>query len=974
MNTLTSKRLRGLCLALALFLLHAPAVAQTGKIVGTVVDAETGDPLLSATVNIEGTTIGAATDLDGNYELANVAPGAYNLVFRYISYNTKVVQGVDVKAGETTRLDVTMSEEAVGLDEIVVEVEAATNSEGALLRVRQRASAVSDAISAEAISRSGSSDAADAMAKVTGASVQDGRYVSVRGLGDRYASTQINGVRMPSADPDRNAVQFDLMPAGLLDNIVTLKTFTPDKPGNFSGGLIDINTKNFPDHLLVKFSTSVSANTEAHFGDQFLLYSGGELGFLGIDGSFDIPEPLRDPNVIIPERLDARSNAGLADTLNQYSQAFNGIMAPAFSADAPLNRSYALSVGNKVGLFGGQLGFLGSLTYSRGASFRDGFAGRYSVTEGASEMITDLAASDVRGKEEASLGGLLNVAYRPVPSQEIAANVFFTRVAESQARYQEGLYPGASSANDSTTFLQNRVLTYAERDLVSGQLRGEHAFGNRARFAWVASLGTTRQDEPDRRLFANTLRRVSDGNGGLDTLYGATGSGIQEPSRYFRTMEENNLDYKADLSFSFNQWGGLKSELKVGGAFTRIERTFRERLFQLAAETAYIDPYAGDPDAYFSDDNTGIVRVDTSRRTGRVTYRFGHYLKTRTTDPFNNYDGDQSITAGYLMLELPIVRTLKLIGGARIEQTDLEVLSQAAIQEDGTVLKDSTNFGQIKETDVLPSLNLVYNLTDNMNLRLAATRTLARPTFREFAPFSNTDIILSNLVIGNPSLKRTLITNYDFRWEWFTRPGEILAASVFYKRLDNPIELTLIGGTNGQRKFDNVDEATVLGLELELRKRLDQVLPWLKHVSLGGNASFINSRINIGENELRIKQALDSTASDTRELQGQSPFTLNLDLAYENYETGTSIGLYYNVFGRRLSVVSLGATPDVFERPRPQLDFTASQQFRSVTVKVSAKNLLNSAYRETYRYQGQDFDYYRYETGRTFSLSLSYTL
>ena len=270
------------------------------------------------------------------------------------------------------------------------------------------------------------------------------------------------------------------------------------------------------------------------------------------------------------------------------------------------------------------------------------------------------------------------------------------------------------------------------------------------------------------------------------------------------------------------------------------------------------------------------------------------------------------------MVELPLTRRLKIIGGARFEATRMEVVSQDSTQD----------VGRLDNDDVLPSLNVVYQLQDNMNLRAAATRTLARPTFREIAPFESFAFINGSFFIGNPGLERTLITNYDLRWEWFVRPGEILAVSGFYKDLQNPIERTILGGTNGQIQFQNVDEATVLGAEVELRKQLGTLVRPLRHFALGLNASFTHSTIRVPETELVVRRAIDPDAPDTRRLQGQSPFLVNADLAYENFESGTTASLFYNVFASRLSSVSKGGTPDVYERPSPQLDFTFSQRIK----------------------------------------------
>jgi TonB-dependent receptor len=355
----------------------------------------------------------------------------------------------------------------------------------------------------------------------------------------------------------------------------------------------------------------------------------------------------------------------------------------------------------------------------------------------------------------------------------------------------------------------------------------------------------------------------------------------------------------------------------------------------------------------------GIVDYDSTRGQ----YIFGHTVRDESKDK-NNYDGSRRVNAAYGMLELPLARSLKVIGGVRVETTLIEIASM-----DSTLDK-----GNIDEVDLLPSLNVVYNLTDRMNLRAAYSNTLARPTFREISPFASFDFDIGDFRIGNPNLDRTRIANYDMRWEWFVRPGEILAVSLFYKDMTNPIEEAIIGGTNGQLQYQNVAQATVRGAEFEIRQGLDFVAGFTRNLSLGMNLSLVDSNVDIPDTELTTRLEIDSTASATRELQGQSPYILNADLSYDNLRSGTTAALYFNVFGGRLSNVSLGGTPDVFERSSPQLDFTLSQRLPGRwSAKVSAKNLLDSSYKLSHSFQGDEFIYQEYKRGRSFSLGVSYS-
>ncbi|MCB0295561.1 MAG: carboxypeptidase-like regulatory domain-containing protein, partial [Calditrichaeota bacterium] len=463
-------------LVLGLLIVHAsPALlgqsGDSGTITGQLVDAQTGDPLIGANVLIDGTLLGASTDLDGLFVVTGVPAGTYTIVVDYVGYAQTRIEAVEVKAGESARLSLAMAPEAIQGDVVVVEARLLENTDASLLKKRQKAAAVSDAISAEEISRSGSSDAADAMSRVTGASVVGGKYVYVRGLGDRYSNTQLNGAELPSADPDKKAVQMDLFPSNLLDNIVTQKTFTPDQPGNFSGGIVNIGTKSFPDGFTLKFSTTSSYNTRSTFSDNILTYPGGDLDWLGMDdGTRDIPDLLADPDITIPNVGEARNNAALAQELDAFSKAFNPVMAPT-TRSGPVNQSYAFSVGNNISLFGRPLGYIGSISYSRKFdAYEDGEVGGWQLTGRVSEtdsLKDNYRFSDRQGSEEVSWGGLATLAYKPHPGHEISLNYMHSQSGESKSRYLNGILLRDLSPSDT---FETRVLGYTERNIRSFQL------------------------------------------------------------------------------------------------------------------------------------------------------------------------------------------------------------------------------------------------------------------------------------------------------------------------------------------------------------------------------------------------------------------------------------------------------------------------------------------------------------------------
>ncbi|MCI0695766.1 TonB-dependent receptor [candidate division KSB1 bacterium] len=938
-----------------IIILMAPsAFAQnSGRLKGKVVDAQTGEPLPSANVFIDQTTMGAATDLDGVYTINAIPPGTYTVVTSMLGYAKVQVNGVKITDKEVVVLDFPLKPEAIVGEAVVVEVEALKNTEAALLRNRQKASAVSDAISAEAISRSGSGTAAEAMEQVTGASVIDGKYVYVRGLGDRYMNTQLNGSALPSSNPDRNTVAFDLFPSKLLENIVTVKTFTPDKPGNFTGGSVDIATRSFPENFSLSFTVGSSFNTQVTLKENFLTYPGGKRDWLAFDdGTRELPTAVANSANGIPNVGAAFTNREAAYKLDRASESFNSVMAPS-TKTGPLDQSYAFSIGNQTSLFGKQLGYLGSLTYSRGySSYTGGVTGQYQLTGKVSEVeeLNKLSRfDDNRSIDEVLWGGLINLSYKLSANHQLSSNYIYNRAAESSTRYQNGELPRDLAPG---TFYETRTLQYTERELRSAQLSGSHLLPSvwNARLEWTGSFTNSRQQEPDLRYFSNDYTPAAN-----TTHYNISASNYPRPAHYYRDMDEEQWEGNLNITVPFKQWQGFASSFKFGGLVSGKDRLFRERRYEFHQTS--LARYNGNPQQFFSSQFLGIVDSTGGR------YRFGNYI-VDASESSNNYDGNQDIRAFFGMVDLPLLPALRFIGGVRYEETDILVASQNPVKEKG----------DLKNEDVLPSLNFVYQLSSTMNLRAAYGKTLARPTFRELAPFASFDFVGDFVFIGNPALKRTLVDNYDLRWEWFSRPGEIYAVSGFYKRFENPIERAIVSNNN-EGQFQNVDEAIVYGAEFEARKRLDIISPRLANFQVGGNFSLIHSEVDIPAVELATIRDLDPNASGKRELQGQSPYILNLDFGYDNLKTGTAVSLFYNIFGERLSEVSLGGTPNIYEQPRGLLDLTLSQRvWQTITVKVSAKNLLNSDIRKVHHYKGADYISREHKLGRTLSLSLTYNV
>ncbi|MFZ5979167.1 MAG: TonB-dependent receptor domain-containing protein [Candidatus Zixiibacteriota bacterium] len=955
-----------LALAVSSLLIISVEAASTGRVSGQVVDAKTGEPLIGASIYLEGTKLGAITDLDGNFIIKNIDPGTYSLRAQMVSYATVTVTEVEV-IDDDVQMNFQLSSTVYEVKDIVVKGKAMNNTEAIMLKHRQASSSVNDAISSEQISRSGSGNAAEAVKSVVGATVTEGKYVYVRGLGDRYSSIELNGSPLPSPDPDKQAVPMDLIPANLLDNIVVQKTFTPDKSGNFTGGAVDLGTREMPKSLTFNFATAGGYNAQVA-GKDLITYEGGSTDWLGYDdGTRDLPSSLTSPETV-PDKTEAVNDYNKAVELTEMTRSLNDQLTPS-TRSGPLNQSYALSYGNQFQVFDKPLGMIASLSYSRKTSFYDdGFKGEWTLSGHDSvktELDSEHELNDSRAKDEVLWGSLVNMAYSLHNNHRVGFTFMYTQNGESEARLLEGDNKemlGVEDDPDRKAIWTTRVLSYTERKLSTFQFKGEHVIKG-LRLEWVNSTSKTNQNDPDMRFMSDHYRQRED-----IKFYNLQLSHYPPPTHYFRELEESNREGQLDVTLPFKQWKGYASRLKFGGAYLKKERDFSEWTYEIQGLFNKYNSYGGDVDSFFAEDNVGYsISFDTTFVGDQI------YVDTNikmldggvvvsATDPGSFYSGRQNIYAGYGMLDIPLLRDLKLVGGVRYESTMMDI--------EQTLVEDSTG-EEINEGDWLPSLNLIYKLTENMNFRASYGRTLARPTLREIAPWSSEDFVGGRTLIGNPDLKMTKINNYDFRWEYYSRPGEILAVSLFYKKLENPIEIAILN-INDNVMPKNVDNGKLYGAEFEVRERLDQITSLLRNFQLGANLTLVHSEVDIDEKEL-IQLEASGFYDFTRPLTGQSPYVINFDLTFDNYRTGTRATLLYNIFGKRLAYNAEAATPDIYERPRKVLDFTLSQQmFGNMKLKFAVMNIFNDEVKFSHEYKGKEFIHSSYTTGTDFKLGVTY--
>jgi outer membrane receptor for ferrienterochelin and colicin len=899
-----------LAFAALLSLAAAPLAAQAGQIAGRVLDAATGRPVASARVAVQGLQLAANSGVDGRYAIAGVPAGARGVTVSALGYATKTVTGVQVPAGGSAPLDLALSAATLLLESVTVTAQAERGSVTQALDEQRTAVGVVNALSAEQIARSPDGDAAQAIRRVSGVTVQDGRYVVVRGLSERYTTASLNGARLPSPEPERRVVPLDLFPAGLLETVSTFKTFTPNLSGDFSGALVNIRTRSFPAEPFLTFSSGLGY-APGVAGQDMLLPPLERVDWTGFGSGRGLP-------VEIARFGDFQGRSITSPEYNQMVNSLRGVWLPE-QQQGGMNGSASLSMGGTRPVFGREAGYVGSFSYSREYErLRDHRRAQVLLTDQATQSVreTDRFTGEV-GRVAVLWGGVLNVGAALGEDHRISLNNTFNRSSENEARADSGTLEITGSE-----LVINR-LRLVERSVRSNQLRGEHGLG-RAGLEWaVTSSGVTR-DEPDRSEW------VLDTSGGAPRWLAVSN---EAAVRTFGALREDSWEGQADYHLALGSGG--RHRLSFGALYRATERDADNTSYSVSALGLPEDATALSPAEIFD---------------GRYTGADDRYFLVVPLGAGGSYAARDRLAAGYGMLEWGITGRIRVVGGARVERSEVTVTSDPTFGE--------TDVAAPSYTDVLPSLALNVELTERQKLRLSASRTLARPEYRELSDIAYRDVIGEELVRGNPSLRRALIQNYDARWEWYPAADEIVSVAVFGKRFDHPIERIYLN-TSGSRivSFANAESALNYGVELELRKSLAVLGGWGESFSVTTNATVVRSEVRtVGEDA-------------DRAMVGQSPYVVNAGLAYATADGGTAASVLYNVFGRRITSAGAGAFPDVYEQPRHVLDLSLRRRMGGrLSFKLDAENLLNARHelvqggvvRETYR------------TGRAFSFGVTW--
>ncbi|MBK1441795.1 TonB-dependent receptor [Parapedobacter sp. ISTM3] len=917
--------------------------AQQGRIVGTVSESGTTENLSGVSVAVKGSTIGVATDFEGDYSL-ELAPGIYTIVYSFIGYETKEVESVEVKAGDVVHLDVAMVVSADMLGEVVVTTTARQNTEISLLNMQRNASTLMDGLSLQSINRSGASSIASAVRVVPGVSIQDGKFVYVRGLGDRYTKSILNGMDIPGLDPDKNTVQMDIFPTNILENIVVVKSASAELPADFTGGVVDVVTKDFPTQRQFNISISGGFNPDMHFKNNYLSYAGGGTDFLGFDdGTRKLP---------ISSSMTIPSPAGDNGTLEGITRSFNPIMA-ADRQNSFADFSIGANYGNQYNIGVNKLGVIASIEYKNTTTFYEGFRnGVYQKPENNSELElrsdrTRWGDLGVRGVLGSVLAG---ISYKTERSKYVL-NLLHIQNGESRA----ALFDQRTEISNVINVVKNN-LEYTQRSVSNLQLGGKHTNSD-ASFTTEWKLSPTLAKVYDKDVRLTTFIVGSNGY--------TIGSDAGFPNRVWRDLDEMNLVGKLDFTKKY-QLFAQGASLKFGGLYSYKQRDYSIQSYNIAYRAVSTGDLNGDPNAILADENVWTPETNSG------------YFVRGNFQPANTFDATQLTAAIYVSNEAKIGDRLRTVIGLRAEQFTSLLTGQNST---GTINYD--NEKTIEKLDLFPSANLIYALTAQSNVRVAYSRTTARPTFKEISPVQIADLLTDLTFLGNLDLKPTYINNIDVRYELFGDNAQLFALSGFYKRFKDPIELVAysnIAPTNVTPR--NAPEADVFGVELEGRKNLGFISDGLEKLSVNVNVSFIESRIAMSkglgmEYDSRLMFAREGEViDDTRQLQGQSPYLINAGLNYNNSDIGLETGLFYNVQGKTLEVVGLAQNPDVYVQPFHSLNFNFSKKLGSQrgTISVKVENILDDNRESLYESYGAAKQAFQFRNpGRNFSLGYSWS-
>jgi TonB-dependent receptor len=908
---------------------------------GSVSDGSNKEALIGANVEIVGaTTTNVVTDIDGKYLAEDLMPGVYKVIVTYLGFQESKTENITLKAGVVETVNIELKDASLVTSEVVVTAEASKKSIVGLMTLQQKSATIVTGISSDDIKKTPDRSASDVLKRLSGTSIQGGKFVIIRGLADRYNAATLNGLPLPSTEPDRRAFSFDLFPSSLLDNLMVYKTAAADLPGEFAGGVIQLNTKEVPDSKFFNFSVNGSFNSISTF-KPYASNAGSSTDFLGFDnGERAMPKELQNLNIV---DFQNRFN-GTGDVTNQYN------LYRQFKNDWTINQKTSMmpSFGAQAsgGMRLGKFGFIAAANYGMTYRTTETERGLYNV-----DASPNFEFKDKQYSQTAALSGVISMAYRLNNKNSIQLNQIVSLQGQDITLERTGNQYVVGQN------VRSNALQYTSTMMANTQIIGEHAYDNNAKLTWGLTYNILNRDIPNLRRMYYYTNDANNLTGGLsDSVWIAqmngNGANPNYAGRFYSTLNEKlygiNVDYRQPYRFL-----GQKNLMKVGFLTNYKKRNFDARL------VGYTDPS-------FNEVRRSAPQSELLNNENLTPDRFRMETLIQPTD---SYTGEATNGAAYLQLEQNISKAFKAVLGFRTE-----IFNQKLITNDGATDSVQTNQTYL---DLLPSVNLSYELSAKSKLRLSASSTVARPNFRELAPFSYYDFISAAAIVGNTKLERTKIWNADLRYEIYPTSASMFAVTGFYKYFDKPIEQTVSTPGIINYGFVNLSSAICAGIEIEFRQSLRFMGLWSKNINLNGNFAYIHSKADFST-VANIQQNVTNGIAGTQ-LQGQSPYVANLGLSY-NHPMGLSGSVSYNQIGRRIFLRGDSGVHDVYENSRSIIDAQVGYKKGQFEVKATVGDLLNQ---KSVFYQDRDGNgkynsdndtrLQSYIFGTNVTLSLNYT-
>ena len=926
--------------------------SQNASLSGKITDSKTNEALFGAKVILQGLGKGAVTDGDGNYSLKGLSAGTYILEARNETYNNLILTEIKLKENENLVLNIPLDKVVLELGPVTVKAKVSRESTTEILRLQRNSATVVDGISSETFKKTPDSKASDVLKRISGASVQDNKFVVVRGLSDRYNFALINGAPLPSSESDRKAFSFDVFPSNMLDNLVIIKTATPDLPGEFAGGVIDINTTEPKENDFQSIQIGSSYNLITTFKD-FKTYDGSKTDFLGFSSSSRaLPSGL--PSTEEFNNLSALQKAEYAQLIPSSWGTYSRVALP------NLNLQY--SIGKTIKLTEERnFGYVFAYNYQSNMSFNK--VTRREFEESTAGVITKNELKDSAFTQSVLNSAMFNMKFKLNKNNSLQLKTLYSLSSDDKVNIRNG----KRDMDVESVFSEKSTnIWYTQNKLLSSQLLGNHEFKNKMKFKWIAGISDVKREIP---FLRRTVYQQSDTalpfaaviqNNDISTL----GAG----NMFWSLLNEKIVSAKYDLSIPL-EFLNTKTELKIGGMHQYRTRSFESRnlgfsKYDPAGNSSFNSQLLLLPeDQIFSNSNLGLMADGQ-----------GGFKLEEGTNVDDSYQAFSLLNAAYAMFDTKITEKFRIVGGARLE----------SYHQNFKYIEFGSNLQQNIDTtvvDVLPSVNLIYSLTNKINFRLSASKTVSRPEFRELAPFSFYNFLNDNLTSGDPTLKRASINNYDARFEFFPGAGQIFSVSAFYKQFTNPIELILRTGTSGTPElyYDNVGNTKNYGAEFEYRMNLGFLnskdsTSFLKDITLYANASIIRSSV-----DLSMYAGQAEYTNSARPLQGQSPYIINAGIYY-SAPKDVNFSLSYNLVGQRIAIAGSIQEPSVWENGRNVIDFQISKMFKNkLELKLNVKDLLAQDLiyfqdiNKNKKYdKGTDSAWQEITFGQTVSMSLKY--